>query len=93
MNEYILCGSLATVFSAATGFFTYMNLTWNWQNTSGGNKFGHEMDGVMGKMLGIPYFSKLHYFCRNIGSFIDMIYARNYSENYCNKCFPTYKKE
>ena len=68
MNEYIICGSLATVFSAATGFFTYMNITWNWQNTSGGNKFGHEMDGVMGKMLGIPYFSKLEGVMMGIGT-------------------------
>ena len=68
MMEYILCGCLATVFSAVTGFFTYMNLTWNWQNTSAGNKFGHEMDQVMGKMLGIPHFSKLEGTMMGIGT-------------------------
>ena len=68
MNEYIICGSLATVFSIATAFFTYMNLTWNWQNTSAANKFGHEMDCVMGRMLGIPHFSKLEGLMMGIGT-------------------------
>ena len=68
MNEYILCGSLATLFSVVTGFFSYMNLTWNWQNTSAANKFGHEMDSVMGKMLGIPHFSKLEGIMMGMGT-------------------------
>ena len=68
MNEYILCGSLATLFSVVTGFFSYMNLTWNWQNTSAANKFGHEMDNIMGKMMGIPHFSKLEGIMMGMGT-------------------------
>ena len=58
-TEYIICNILVTILSFLTFYFAYLNFFWNLLKTSAANRFGHEMDNIMGKMLAIPNFSKL----------------------------------
>merc|ERR1711976_609681 len=58
--EYLVCNALCTLFSVLTIYFSYMNYTWQSQNTSAAQKFGFEMNQMMGKMLGFPQnFTKI----------------------------------
>jgi len=57
--EYIICNILVTILSLLTFYFSYLNFFWSLLKTSAANRFGYEMDNIMGKMLSIPHFSKL----------------------------------